>query len=542
MVSISPTADDVVFAQPSVRTIVRIIKAFCRWLRHVAGRLPGEYTVAKLDAFDRFRRETSMFQIVALLILTPIPCILTNILVESIPLKNPADGSQDCLTFLLRNFLSATIVTMTPFRIKPDCISNLTIQSWKLSLGFGIILGAISTGFIAALVFLSKVFPVPLSQFSPILPMGIVGRIIESRLLHKPEVKPRLETIDQWLAMVVAPILVYPIFTAVFMALAPSHQLWFSLMLPVIKHLIRYALWLGAKNDLDLVGSVTCTIGHFYHVLFTAMCLQNAKNMETLVAVVVVNFIHMIFNCREILEDANRYNEIKSRLALSSSDIVASALAIAQNDRVSRSLHRKSPSRLVSLYPRYQTVEFLTKYHDVITHISTKTTSRQTLAPLSQSSAQVLPETNASLRGDSRREEDFVRSVTSTLHQTEYILLRSYITIFGPSFYGIYLTLVFWLPNYRYFATMKYMVTFDAVATKVFHLMVLCSVELLFSTVYLVIIGRKVGISGIYQLGFVLWSQRVLIQGKFVMLSIMILGFPLEHYGNGFIFRLHSGH
>ncbi|ETP54976.1 hypothetical protein F442_00429, partial [Phytophthora nicotianae P10297] len=270
MVSISPTADDVVFAQPSVRTIVRIIKAFCRWLRHVAGRLPGEYTVAKLDAFDRFRRETSMFQIVALLILTPIPCILTNILVESIPLKNPADGSQDCLTFLLRNFLSATIVTMAPFRIKPDCISNLTIQSWKLSLGFGIILGAISTGFIAALVFLSKVFPVPLSQFSPILPMGIVGRIIESRLLHKPEVKPRLETIDQWLAMVVAPILVYPIFTAVFMALAPSHQLWFSLMLPVIKHLIRYALWLGAKHDLDLVGSVTCTIGHFYHVLFTA--------------------------------------------------------------------------------------------------------------------------------------------------------------------------------------------------------------------------------------------------------------------------------
>ncbi|KAG3108194.1 hypothetical protein PI125_g12031 [Phytophthora idaei] len=312
-------------------------------------------------------------------------------------------------------------------------------------------------------------------------------------------------------------------------------------------YIVLISRQLGAKNDLDLVGSVTCSIGHFYHVLFTAMCLQNAKNLETLVAVVVVNFIHMLFNCREILQDGHRNSETKSRLEIpSSDDIVSIALVIAQKDRVSRSLHRKSPSRFISLYPRYQTVEFLTKHREVITHRAAKDTGQRNFstqstnsAPIVQSSAQVIPSCPTSKPSSARlghnaswtqtgeayasqqREEAFVRSVTSTLHQTEFILLRSYITIFGLSFYGVYLMLVFWLPNCRYFATM--------------------SVELVFFTVYLTIIRRNVGVSGIYQLGFVLWTQRVLIQGKFVMLSIMILGFPLEHYGNGFIFRLHSG-
>ncbi|KAG2969430.1 hypothetical protein PC118_g17454 [Phytophthora cactorum] len=437
----------------------------------------------------------------------------------------PFYGLYQALIFTLPNRkYFATMATTTTF----DAVANMIYHM--------LVLCSLELVFLAIYI------------FSPMIPMGIVGRIIEYRLLHKPDVKPRLETIDQWLAMVVAPILVYPVFTAVFMALTPSYQLWFSLLLPLIKHLIRYLLWLGAKNDLDLVGSVTCSIGHFYHVLFTAMCLQNAKNLETLVAVVVVNFIHMLFNCREILQDGHRNSETKSRLELpSSDDIVSIALVIAQKDRVSRSLHRKSPSRLISLYPRYQTVEFLTKHREVITHRAAKDTTGQrnfstqstNSAPIVQSSAQVIPSCPTSKPSSARlghnaswtqtgeayasqqREEAFVRSVTSTLHQTEFILLRSYITIFGLSFYGVYLMLVFWLPNYRYFATM--------------------SVELVFFTVYLTIIRRNVGVSGIYQLGFVLWTQRVLIQGKFVMLSIMILGFPLEHYGNGFIFRLHSG-
>ncbi|KAG2947677.1 hypothetical protein PC129_g16316 [Phytophthora cactorum] len=851
MVAVSPAPLDIELAVRPARPISRILNTILQWLTLFAGRLPGEYTVAKLDAFDRFRRNTSPRQLTGIFLLSPVACLAVNVLIESIPLADPATGFYGSLHFQIRNFLVGTIVMMTLITTKMSCMSRISARSWTYISGASVTLAVVAISTNAAIAVIGDVFPVPFSQFAPAGPMGVIGALINHRFLETPDNRARIQRIDRWLAMDLAPVLVYPIFTAVFMALEPQQQLWLSLLLPVLKLFLRYLLWLvikdeldlvgaatcsvghlyhilftvmclqnaksletyaavvvvnsiqmllncrgilqdayelgraveaikdlaqlsskdiisivswiaqqeqisrslhrkipsrlfstypeyqrgdyvtkyhnlllsetyaisknsrlanlkgrdqrqsskrhsvpeakrsskttlvegfkdnllktdpstistraasvaelsvvsvvkkngvtctqspqaerigqceafvrcftsalhqteiillrsyitifampfyglyqaliftlpnrkyfatmattttfdavanmiyhmlvlcslelvflaiyivlisRAKNDLDLVGSVTCSIGHFYHVLFTAMCLQNAKNLETLVAVVVVNFIHMLFNCREILQDGHRNSETKSRLELpSSDDIVSIALVIAQKDRVSRSLHRKSPSRLISLYPRYQTVEFLTKHREVITHRAAKDTTGQrnfstqstNSAPIVQSSAQVIPSCPTSKPSSARlghnaswtqtgeayasqqREEAFVRSVTSTLHQTEFILLRSYITIFGLSFYGVYLMLVFWLPNYRYFATM--------------------SVELVFFTVYLTIIRRNVGVSGIYQLGFVLWTQRVLIQGKFVMLSIMILGFPLEHYGNGFIFRLHSG-
>ncbi|OWZ18695.1 hypothetical protein PHMEG_0007174 [Phytophthora megakarya] len=342
------------FSQGPVRLLSRLTKSLSRWFRLIFGRLPGEYTVAKLDAFDCFRRETTPAQVAAILFLTPMSSILINFIIESIPLNDPATGFRGCLPFLLRNFVTATIVTMVPFRIKPDCISELSIPSWKLALGFGILLGTVSTGTIAALIYIIKDFPVPSSQFSPMIPMGIIGRLIETKILQKPEVKPRLAKIDLWLGMVVVPIFIYPISTAFFMALEPRHQFWFSLVLPVIKHLVRYLLWVAARDDLDLVGSVVCAIGHFYHILFTAMCLQNAKNLKTLIAVVIVNLIHMIFNCREIVKDAYKIkSQLQDLCSTETHDIVSTALNIAQKERVSRSLHHKHPSRFSSQYRIY---------------------------------------------------------------------------------------------------------------------------------------------------------------------------------------------
>jgi hypothetical protein len=82
--------------------------------------------------------------------------------------------------------------------------------------------------------------------------------------------------------------------------------------------------------------------------------------------------------------------------------------------------------------------------------------------------------------------------------------------------------------------------TFDEVASMNNHMLLLASLELLFLAMYTVLISRQLGFSAIHQLTFVLWSQRILIQGKFIMLPIMILGFPLEHFGNGIIFQLRT--
>lgn len=72
------------------------------------------------------------------------------------------------------------------------------------------------------------------------------------------------------------------------------------------------------------------------------------------------------------------------------------------------------------------------------------------------------------------------------------------------------------------------------------RLLLLCGLEIVFLGIYVVLIQRRLGISALYQLAFVLRSQFILVQAKFVMLSLVILGFPLAHYGNGIIYRLGS--
>ncbi|KAG3242722.1 hypothetical protein PI124_g12439 [Phytophthora idaei] len=100
------------------------------------------------------------------------------------------------------------------------------------------------------------------------------------------------------------------------------------------------------------------------------MCLQNAKSLETYAAVVVVNSIQMLLNCRGILQDAYELGraaeEIKDLAQLSSKDIISIVSWIAQQEQISRSLHRKIPSRLFSTYPEYQRGDYVTKYHNLL--------------------------------------------------------------------------------------------------------------------------------------------------------------------------------
>ncbi|OWY97369.1 Kazal-like serine protease inhibitor [Phytophthora megakarya] len=166
---------------------------------------------------------------------------------------------------------------------------------------------------------------------------------------------------------------------------------------------------------------------------------------------------------------------------------------LLRSENVAKLLHRKLPSRIFFESPGFQDHNFLTRY---IT---------------------------------------YVRSVTSALHQTEIILLRSYITSFVLSFYGN--VLIFWLPDRQYFATMATMKNFASVHSTVLHLLLLASIEIFFLAMYLVLISHRFRVSGIHQLAFVLWSQRVLLQSKFLSSSIMILGFPLKHYGNDIIYN-----
>lgn len=106
----------------------------------------------------------------------------------------------------------------------------------------------------------------------------------------------------------------------------------------------------------------------------------------------------------------------------------------------------------------------------------------------------------------------------------------------------IYLVAVFWLPNRKYFATQAAITTFDAVGSTATQLLLLCGMELAVFCVYLTLIARHLHVSGLYQVAFVLWSQRVFVQALFMHLPVGILGFPLTHFGNDKLLPIQPTH
>ncbi|GMF46807.1 unnamed protein product [Phytophthora fragariaefolia] len=495
MVAVSPTPAAIAFTPRPARRVVQIARAVERWVRWVTGRLPGEYTIAKLDAYNRFREETTTAGLLKPLLLSPLPSLISNVLIETIPLSDPATGFKGSLHFQIRQFLTAMIVAMMPTLVKLTCVPELPNRSWKFVVGYGLTLAVTGIGFNAVVSVLADVFPVPFAQFLPALPLAIVGTVLNRIFFRTQETKEPVDRMDQWAAVDAVPIFVYPIFTALFMVLRPSLQLWIALLLPAMKRLLQEMLCLVFKDDLDLVGSITCTIGHFYHVLFTAMCLQNAKSTKTLAAISLMNILQMLFNCRYILMEANALDIYQKQLAALEVDIqvdiVYAGLKLADDRHIAISLHRKKPSCVLSMYPGYQDADFTAKYQEFLKTIKTSSSdtamihdqdsrlssqkgndhrrrSRSMMIPPVQlsftkiipssdnptsisrvGSLQVYPYSKSTCTSreqvfsslqpridDSYQKEAFIRKVTSVLHQTEVILLRSYITINALFFYG----------------------------------------------------------------------------------------------------------
>ncbi|KAL3659368.1 hypothetical protein V7S43_015639 [Phytophthora oleae] len=572
-----------------------------------AGRLPGQASVSKLDSFRRFQLETSSSRVALILFVTPLPWLFINLLLECIPLNEPSDGFWGSGSYQLRMFLTSILSSIPPVIQKLDCVPGFPIRSVRALTMYGLFEGAICIGTNAIISLAADIFPVPFSQFTVILPMAIGGRLVFFRQLpDDPQFHALSDKVNQWLGMETLPILVYPVFTAVFTVLTPSQQLWLSILLPLLKLAVRGALWCVAKNDNDLVGVITCCVGHLYHVLFTATILQNAKSLETLAVIVLFSTGQMLFNCRYILTDATRVLDARMKakgkeLDVKIQDNLTIALKYAQEMRIAQNLHWRTPSLLLSTYTGYRAPAFMqqnqemlraaTLYNAAFVYNNPKQAGARgprsnvgppkvitvrkisanslrisrilpwadTKKPVRQSSDQVIRLKSRSSfarpprsRSDPSawtnaereeavlgRQEAVIHEVASALHQTEVILLRSYITICMTVLYVVYVQVVFHLSNRLYFATLVSLTAIDAVNKTIKRLLLLCAMEVVFLTIYLVLTWRRLGISGIYQLAFVLWSQRFLIQAK-LYVTIVILGFPLTHNGNDSILRFRS--
>lgn len=339
LISIRTLGDDASRGQALRRRVVQRVTSGFRRLLKLLDRLPGQYTVSKLDAFDKLQRRTSRAKVAAILLLTPLPCLLINLLIECIPLADPSTGFRGSGFFQLRVFVTAFVSSMSPALIKLNCVPESPVKSLRALVSFAVSQGLVCLATNAIISLAVGIFPVPFSQFTSILPMAVAGRLLFYRHLPKdPQFHAQSNKVNLWVSIVVLPVLIYPVFTVAFMALTPTQQFWASFLPPVIKVIVRRVLWTITKDDSDLIATMICCVGHLYHVLFTAMILQNSKSMVTIAIFVLFSAWKAFLNCRYILEDASKLRRARATLQdiQWGDDVLHRALEISQEIRVSR--------------------------------------------------------------------------------------------------------------------------------------------------------------------------------------------------------------
>ncbi|EGZ15226.1 hypothetical protein PHYSODRAFT_315664 [Phytophthora sojae] len=140
---------------------------------------PGYFfTLSKLDAFERFRLETSFVRVLSILILAPVLWLSINLLLECIPLNDPSTGFWRSGFFQLRMGLVSVCSSIAPVLLKLNCVPDFPMISMRAIAVYTLFQTVICLGTNVVISLAFGAFPVPFSQFTVILPMAISGRFI----------------------------------------------------------------------------------------------------------------------------------------------------------------------------------------------------------------------------------------------------------------------------------------------------------------------------------------------------------------------------
>lgn len=101
---------------------------------------------------------------------------------------------------------------------------------------------------------------------------------------------------------------------------------------------------------------------------------------------------------------------------------------------------------------------------------------------------------------------------------------------------GSYLLVVYRLPNRAYQSDLRNL-SEDELHTNLASMLVYSLLELISFLVLAYLLQRKMGMSALHQLAFVLESQWQLVQSKLLLWIVFSVQTPLEHYGVDFSFQ-----
>ncbi|KAF4046504.1 hypothetical protein GN244_ATG00893 [Phytophthora infestans] len=534
---------------------MRGLQRFCRgvydvWV-NLQVELHGSYSVSRMKFLSEYSSSTSVCRASIFVIMAQFPCLIILTLIDCVPLAPTEEGSRANYLFWGRNYLTISLMTRAILEQL-----HLTVPSLDFTFIRTICISALpSAGAVAFMLAMTRLigFPLPFTLVVGI-PVWFVGLIIcfyiffGSKLRRESAVRLELLNYIVVIACQVVLTFIYPAYLYGFRSVSSTVQTIYVLLLPIIKIATKnwISFFLGTKDDLK--PQVVILNIEVFNALYVASSMQNATSISTTMALTLVDFVLAWISIKDVnffLADITALlNKIPPKHPLKTASFMKVALKMLEEDaqlRADSALRLFSvrspgpssrPSRIRNLDPAVE-MNFQSSHHifptaSILPKLPSATfVTAATVAPFK-------PQTyNKPLRSlfSTKQRMEYVQRTAQVLFTTEFIILIEFTEVIIPFIYSSYTIAMFQLPN-RVFNPQIRELDRNTLAQMIGNIAIYGIMELLSFIAMSVLLRRKLGITTLHQLAFVLDRERRMVQSNLFLLICYTIQNSLDHNGN----------
>ncbi|KAL4109715.1 hypothetical protein PRIC1_001410 [Phytophthora ramorum] len=527
----------------------RVLSSFVHAWDIIQVELKGEYSPARVLALHEYTKSTPWWRIVAVIVLTPLPCLLYICLPEAVDLNPASQGMARNKTFFGRFFLSYAMWCLLQTHMISERMPLLSLSKTQLVVS-AVVVAALSTG--VELLYAWWIgFPVPYTIHMMAVPY-VSLMFISLAIVWYPHVRRNWGLLwkiaDAILICVCHGLVIigYPLFYFVFIKMDPGiERTAFTFMLPLLRLLYRvlfYYLCRSASGERITV--VVVFNADLVNALFINFCMQYQPSLTTTAGLMLANVVQVVLMTRDI-------DVIRKRIAATTEKIIR----LRKSDKNASQLPvRESVLLTASMLPLavdiFQRYSFdTTKTGDagpMLSDIPNALKPRQEnkIAPATindnfaaQSHNIVAPNTVGETRPKLEQlERKYARLVRKLMFASEFSILTALMEVITPIVYSLYLAIIFHMPNRNYYTQLASMSSAHLTNT-VLNVLLYSLVEFTSFVVLSQTLKRRLNFSTLHQLAFVLDQQMIDVQTAIILWVFYTTQISLDHYGTDYTFE-----
>ncbi|KAG7394296.1 hypothetical protein PHYBOEH_005408 [Phytophthora boehmeriae] len=483
---------------------------------------------------------------------SPFPCLLLVTAIDCAPMAPPEDGSSANYLFWARDCLSIALMTrviLEQFRVS---VPGLHIN-WLQIVAMPVISSGGAVMFMIAMASIIG-FPLPFALVIGIPVWFVVliicfacffGRVLrqDSKLFND------LKTSVVVLIVQVLLTFVYPAYLYGFVNTGTSGQKFYVMLLPIIKLVVKNWISHLLGNKYDLMPQIMIFNVDVFNALYVSSSMQNSSSISTMLAMITVDAVQGWVSISDIGHFMRDVDSLRRKIPvdhpLQSASFVVIALQIIKEDTQAKAhlvRRRYSSARAIILKSRLSSgdsenslgasADNPTTPNRRVIPVSTQgpalpVAAIETFTPLHQNGS-TKPETLMGKIFSPRERWQFVHKTAQILFTTEFVVLVEYTEVIVPFIYTMYTIGMFYQSNRAYYPQLDGLDE-KGLRKKLRSVATFGMVELLSLFVIGYLIQRRIGISILRLLSFVLDRSWRMVQSNLFLWIFYTITNSLEH-------------